>query len=146
VKLRNADEVIAYLRTIPQDAPESRKWQAVRTATRAVLRSQSVPNVGQWAVEPLPPQAYSRYGDCNWNARRIRYRKQHVREWWPITLGHTIIHEAAHAITANEIRLQGKRGTGGHGPLWRGVMATMGLPQGRAHNLPSEEPDEEDVA
>jgi hypothetical protein len=136
MKIENREQVEAYLRTIPADAPLSRRWQACRTAVRALIRSAGLgQHASDWTVEALPPQAYRRYGDCNGVARRIRLDKSFVERWWCSDLSHTIVHEAAHAVAWHEAMRQGKRNVW-HGPMWRGVMATMGMPQGRAKNLP----------
>jgi hypothetical protein len=137
VKFKNLGEVEAYLRTIPADAADNVKWRAVTTATRAVMRGAGMPNVGQWKVTALPPQAHQRHGDCAHWSRTIRYRKQFVHEWWITDLTYLIIHESAHAITSWEMSRQGKYGSGGHGPMWRGVMATLSYADGRAKNLPA---------
>ena len=137
-RLRNVDDVLAYLRTIPADATDARKWQAVKTATHSMLRMHGVPNPSTWVVEALPPQAHQRHGDCYWSIRRIRYRKQFVTAWWTTSLAHVIAHECAHAITGAEMSRQGKRGNGGHVPMWKGTAAALGLNEGRpgAKTLP----------
>lgn len=131
------DDVQAYLSGIPATASDARKWQAVRVATRRLLTAHGVPNAKVWTIEALPPQAYSRYGDCNGDYRRIRYRNAHVTDWWHVTLAATVVHEAAHAVVYVEHQRQGIRGTGGHGKMWRGQAAAMGLREARANNLPS---------
>lgn len=134
--LATRQQVEDYLRTIPADASEARRWQACRTATRALIRSAGLgQHAADWTVVPLPHQATWRYGDCNGPMRRIRLRREFVLKWWASDLSHTIVHEAAHAITWHEGNRQGRRQPA-HGPMWRGVMATMGMPQGRAKNLP----------
>lgn len=138
-QIRTLDDVTAYLLSIPEGAPVNHKWRAVRTVTHRLMRAHGLTNASTWSVEALPQQAYSRYGDCNYNLRRIRYRRRHVEDWWPITLAATIVHEVAHAVTGQEMRRQGRPGSGGHGRMWRGQATVMGLLNAQAHNLPKEE-------
>lgn len=134
--MKTYTDVLTYLQSIPQDATEARKWQAVRTASRRLMKTHGVADAAKWKIEALPSQAHTRYGDCNFHRRRIRYRTDHVKGWWTTTLTSTIVHEVAHAITAAEMVRQGRRGTGGHGPMWKGTAAALGLTGAQAHNLP----------
>lgn len=133
--LRNHDDVLAYLRSIPEGASTARRWQAVRTATRRLLTAYGVPNATKWTVEKLPPQATASMGDCYGELRRIRYLKQCVEGFWINDLASLIVHEVAHAVVYHEMGELGLRSKtygagahGGHGKMWRGVMATMGVP------------------
>lgn len=132
MKLRTAADVEAYLRAVPADVSEARRWQAVRTATRHLLAQYGVPNASSWLIEKLPHQATSRFADCYPALRRIRYDKEAVQKWWCGDLAAHIVHEVAHAVCAHERQMRGERGTGNHGPMWRGTMAAMGRPTGTA--------------
>lgn len=134
--IKNLSDVEAKLKSIPADASPAKKWQALRTVTRGLLRTYGVPNAAAWMIKALPPQAYTRYGDCAYWTRVIRYRNSLVKDWRAEQLAATVIHEASHAITYTELKRQGKRGTGGHGSMWRGTAAALGLPGAQAHNLP----------
>lgn len=129
-------EVEAYLAAVPAEASEARRWQAVKTATQRMMRTHGMTDAGKWKIGPLTGHGPKTYGMCYVWARVIRYRPELVREWWTDTLAATITHEVAHAVTAHELRLQGKTGDGGHGPMWRGTAAALGLREARARNLP----------
>lgn len=128
--LRTWSQVADYIDAVPEDASPARRWQAARTATRRLLRAYGVDG-SKWKVEALPPQATALFGDCWTIARTIRYRRSMVETPAKAEeLAATIVHEVAHAIVETEhraARSTGKRKPG-HGPMWKGQMAAMGLP------------------
>jgi hypothetical protein len=141
MRLRTVEDVDRYLRSVPTDASKARRWQAVRTATHALLREYGVADWKLWTVDQGAINM-TNYGLCWSGSRRtIHYRRRIVNEWWLDTLPATIVHEAAHAIADREFRAQRRGHSAHHGPFWRGQAASMGLFSAQAQNLPTHEVD-----
>ncbi len=136
LKLRTFEDVKDFLATVAPDATDTRKWQAVRTATRNLLRQYGISNASQWEIIVLPHQATWRMGDADYRQRRIRFAKKVVHNFWINDLASIILHEVAHAVVAHELCARGDYSGGGHGPMWKGQMAVMGIKQNnRFHSL-----------
>lgn len=134
--IKNLADVRAYLDALPKEATEKQRWQALRTVTRRLMREHGMTDATKWTIEPLPHQATWRYGDCASWLRRIRYRGEHVTNWWTETLAETVVHEAAHALTSHALKQQGRLDNVVHGPMWKATAAAMGLKEARATSLP----------